>query len=243
LAKESKISSKANRKKVVVTKNGPYLVYGGLPLSKEIIVVGKEGEPETWGKGEQYPRKEQYALCRCGASKTKPFCDGTHAVVGFNGKETASRKNYLEQAEKTSGPELILADAEKLCAAARFCHRGAKGGTWDLIEKSDDPLAKQIAIDSACNCPSGRLVVWHKNAKQPIEPVLEASLGLVEDPQTKTSGPIRLKGNVELDSTDGAEYETRNRMTLCRCGKSKNKPFCDGTHIKVKFSDGDKLLR
>lgn len=235
-------SSRSKKSKVKVTKNGPYIVSGNLPLCKEIIIVGKEGEPESWSKGEAYPVKETYALCRCGKSKNKPFCDGSHITAKFDGTETASRKGYLKQAEKTSGPALNLTDAESLCAAARFCHRGAKGGTWDLVEKSDDPKAKQIAIESACNCPSGRLVVWKKDTEQPIEPQLEASVCLVEDPQTKSSGPIRLKGEVELECADGSNYETRNRVTLCRCGKSKNKPFCDGTHIKAKFSDGDKSL-
>jgi CDGSH-type Zn-finger protein len=41
---------------------------------------------------------------------------------------------------------------------------------------------------------------------------------------------------VRLFGADGFEYEARNRMTLCRCGGSKNKPFCDGTHLSIKFS-------
>jgi CDGSH-type Zn-finger protein len=234
--------SESKNKRVIVARNGPYLVSGNLPLAKEMITVGKEGEPETWAKGKDYPRQENYALCRCGNSKDKPYCDGTHLKIEFDGKEVANRKEYLKQADKIFGPEIILTDAENLCAAARFCHRGAKGGTWDLVEQSDNPKAKQIAVESACNCPSGRLVVWNKEPEQAIEPPLEPSIGLVEDPQAKASGPIRLKGNVELESADGTKYETRNRMTLCRCGKSNNKPFCDGQHIKTKFNDGDESV-
>jgi CDGSH-type Zn-finger protein len=240
LTRKTKNMPKNQPPKVTVTKNGPYIVSGKLPLAKEIIVVGKEGEPETWKTGEKYPLEENCALCRCGASKNKPYCDGTHIKRHFDGKETASRLLYFEQAEKTVGPALQLTDAESLCAAARFCHRGE--GTWNLVEKSDDAKAKQIVIESACNCPSGRLVVWDK-AGNPMEPKLEPSIGIVEDPQKKVSGPLRLKGNIPLESADGTMYELRNRVTLCRCGKSGNKPFCDGKHIKAKFSDGDESLK
>ena len=42
---------------------------------------------------------------------------------------------------------------------------------------------------------------------------------------------------MEVVGADGKAYEVRNRMTLCRCGESSNKPFCDGTHASMKFSD------
>jgi CDGSH-type Zn-finger protein len=40
---------------------------------------------------------------------------------------------------------------------------------------------------------------------------------------------------VSLIAADGFAYETRNRVTLCRCGQSQNKPFCDGAHASIKF--------
>jgi CDGSH-type Zn-finger protein len=52
-----------------------------------------------------------------------------------------------------------------------------------------------------------------------------------------------VKGGVQIKSSDGFVYEPRNRVTLCRCGQSGNKPFCDGTHISMKFNDGDKSLK
>jgi CDGSH-type Zn-finger protein len=223
--KELNMGKKA---KIVVSKNGPYLVSGKLPLAKEIIGIGSDGEPARWRKSESYAVQESYALCRCGKSSRKPFCDGTHAATGFNGTETASRKKYLEQSGMIEGPDLLLTDAESLCASARFCHR--KGGTWNLTKASDKPKLKEIAIQEACDCPSGRLVAWDKKSGKPIEPKLKPSLSLVEDPQAKVSGPIWVKGGVPVESSDGKKYETRNRATLCRCGKSRNKPFCDGTH-------------
>ena len=229
------------KKKIVVSKNGPYLVSGNVSLGKEISRVGKSGEPEEWVKGEQYPQQEEYALCRCGQSKHKPFCDGTHATVKFDGTETASRKEYLEQAGKIEGPGVDLTDAECFCSGARFCH--PKGGTWKLTQHSDDPEAKKEAIRQAGHCPSGRLVAWDKKTGKPIEPGLNPSISLAEDPQAQASGPIWVKGGVPVEKEDGTVYETRNRMTLCRCGKSRNKPFCDASHIKAKFNDGDASLK
>ena len=227
--------------RIVIAKNGPYLVSGGLPLSKDIIVSDKEGNSEKWAKGEKYPGKETYALCRCGRSKNKPYCDGTHSAAGFECTETASRKKYVEQAEKITGPDLVLTDAQDLCAAARFCH-GKLGRVWDLTMNSNDPKSKESAIKEACDCPAGRLVAWDKKTGKAIEPRLEPSISLIEDPKEKVSGPIWVKGGVPIESADGESYETRNRVTLCRCGRSKNKPFCDGCHIEAGFSDGDKSL-
>lgn len=228
-------------KKVVITKNGPYLVSGNLPLGKEIAMTGKEPEPEKWVKGKKYPQKKFYALCRCGQSKNKPYCDGTHLKVNFQCEETASRKTYLNQAKKLKGPELDLTDAPSLCSVARFCH--LSGGTWNNVQNSDNPRAKKIAIQTACNCPSGRLVVWDKKTGKAIEPKFKVSVSLIEDQQAKVSGPIWLKGGISLESEDGKKYETRNRMTLCRCGQSQNKPFCDGSHLEAHFNDGDESLK
>lgn len=227
--------------KIKIAKNGPYLVFGGLPLDKQIIGIGEENEPEIWIQGKKVTTGESYALCRCGGSNNKPFCDGTHVKVGFNGRETANRKTHDEQAEVINGPTLKLKDATTLCAIARFCHRS--GGTWKLTHNSDYPKAKNIAIEEACNCPSGRLVVYDKVNKKIIEKGFKKSISLIEDPQKKVSGPIWLKGGIPVESSDESVYEVRNRQTLCRCGQSQNKPFCDGTHIEIRFNDGDESLK
>jgi CDGSH-type Zn-finger protein len=228
--------------KVIVSKDGPYLVSGGLPLEKEIIICDKDGNSAEWKKGEKFLAKENYSLCRCGHSKNKPYCDGTHAKIKFDGTETADNGTYINKAEKIEGPEINLTDVPELCAGARFCHN-SKGSTWELTQESDNPEAKKEAIRQACNCPSGRLIVWDKKTKKPIEPNFEKSASLVEDSGSKTSGPIWLKGGVALEGEGGKKYEIRNRMTLCRCGKSKNKPFCDGSHIESGFTDGDRSLK
>jgi len=237
-----KMKNASKKPKVVVSKNGPYLVSGNLPLEKEIIISDEEGHSIQWKKGEKFPRKENYALCRCGHSSNLPYCDGTHQKIGFDGTETASRKNYISEAGKLEGPDLRLTDLEELCSSMRFCHN-KKGDTWGLTEKSDDSDAKEEAIQQACNCASGRLVAWDKKTGKPIEPKFEKSASLIEDPETQSSGPIWLKGGVELEGADGFKYEKRNRVTLCRCGRSRNKPFCDASHIEAGFTDGDKSIR
>lgn len=222
-------------KKIKITKNGPYLVSGAVPLCKEVIGTNDDGESVTWEPGSAYPVQAQYALCRCGHSAAKPFCDGTHAKIGFDGTETASRLPYREQAKVIRGPTMSLTDAESLCAFARFCD--PEGSVWNLVNETDNPTANEHFARQSGNCPSGRLVAWDNASGRPIEPKYEPSARLIQDPAKHCSGPIAVRGGVQLVGADGFEYEVRNRMTLCRCGGSKNKPFCDGTHVSIGFRD------
>jgi len=213
---------------ITVSKNGPYLVSGSVPLLEKIINYDSKWDTCQWQDGKTYPRQETYALCRCGQSHNKPFCDGMHLKVNFDGIETASHTLYRDEAVMLDGPGLELADAKILCASARFCHRA--GGIWNIIRTSNNPGDKKIAIEEAADCPSGRLVVYDKETGKPIEPTLEPSIVLIEDPYIKTRGPLWVRGGIPIISSDGSPYEIRNRVTLCRCGKSKNKPFCDSSH-------------
>jgi CDGSH-type Zn-finger protein len=239
---EAKPEVAQKARKVTITKNGPYLVSGGLPLQKEIIVYDeREGCPDEWESGEKYPGQETYALCRCGGSKSKPFCDGTHAKEGFDGTETASRKKYMAQAQAVDGKDIMLLDVNHLCARARFCHQA--GGVWELVSNQKDPETIELATKIAGQCPSGRLVIFDKKTESTMEPEFDPAVSLVEDPDKGVSGPVWLKGGVALESDDGKKYETRNRVTLCRCGQSENKPYCDGSHIDCGFNDGDASLK
>lgn len=226
--KQSGNKPASERLRIRVVKNGPYVVSGGVPLREMTIICDADGIAVEWREGKTYPLKENYELCRCGQSKNKPFCDKSHEKVNFDGTETASRKPYLEQAEEFKGPGLDLTDAKILCTHARFCDRA--GGIWDLTAQSGEPEARKTAIEEARDCPSGRLVVRDKEGNE-IEPEFEPSIVLVEDPHKGVSGPIWVRGRIIIEAADGTEYEVRNRVTLCRCGKSQNKPFCDGRHL------------
>jgi len=225
---ENRKESSRSEARIKVCKNGPYLVTGEVSIATQTISCDAKGTPRQWAEGEKYPHHENCSLCRCGQSEHKPFCDGTHVKVKFDGTESASRQSYTEQAKKIDGPTLELNDAEILCASARFCHRG--GEIWTLIAKTEEPETRKTVIDDAGDCPSGRLVVQDKKTGQIVEPRFEKSIGLVEDPNMGVSGPIWVRGRIPVESADGSTYETRNRVTLCRCGKSVNKPFCDSSH-------------
>lgn len=227
-------------KKIVICKDGPYVVKGGVPLQKEIAEVCGGRAPEVWTKGETYPLKEQYLLCRCGKSKNVPYCDGAHNDAQFDGTETADRTPFLDVAQKIEGPGVDLLDVLPLCSGARFCD--PEGSIWNLVPKSGDPVAKALAIREACDCPSGRLVACDKETGLPIEPKFPKSISVTEDKQVGISGPLWVKGGIPVESADGTVYEVRNRVTLCRCGSSNKKPFCDGNHLMTNFNDGDESL-
>jgi len=220
---------------VKVTKNGPYIVSGNAPLYELIINCGSGNIPSDWLVGKKFQTPKTYVLCRCGQSKTKPFCDGTHIKVNFDGTETSDNKPQDELSKEIDGPQFTLKDAEIMCASARFCHRG--GDIWDEIPKSADPKVKHNIIQNACDCPSGRLVVIEKETGKRVEPTLEKSIGLILDPTVGVDGPIWVKGGIPVFSVEGKLYEVRNRVTLCRCGKSTNKPFCDSSHYPEEYRE------
>jgi CDGSH-type Zn-finger protein len=209
--------------KIKVCKNGPYLITD-VPLNEDIVEFDEDNIPLKTKKGETFQTGKEYLLCRCGHSKNKPFCDNSHLQINFEGTENpGAKQKYLDQAETINGPGLEMKDNVGLCASAKFCHRA--GGAWRLVEQSDNQKAKETAIEEACCCPSGRLVAMDKKSGKTIEPKLEKAIGIPED------GPLCVKGGIPVESSEGFEYEIRNRMTLCRCGKSKNKPFCDSSHL------------
>jgi len=223
--------------RVVISKDGPYIVTGNIPLAMMVIGTNEADESETWQAGKSFPAQQEYALCRCGHSKKKPFCDGAHLRARFDGSETASRAPYLDQAKVLDGPVLALTDAAGLCAFGRFCDPNDQ--VWSQVARTDDPGTRALFVRQVNDCPAGRLVVWDKATGKPVEHKLPVSIGVVEDPAQDCSGPLWLRGGIPVISdADGFAYEVRNRATLCRCGASKNKPFCDGTHAAVKFRDG-----
>lgn len=221
--------------KITVTANGPYSVTGGVPLARQTIATDSAGNSIGWEQGEPIDTAEEYALCRCGHSANKPFCDQTHLRILFDGTETASKTPHRDQAAEQNGPIVGLTDVQRLCAFARFCD--VAGQVWNLVEVPDQRAAA-MAVQEAELCPSGRLVAWNLRTGAAFEPAFEPSIGVVEDPAQGVSGPLWIRGGIPVVATDGSTYEVRNRVTLCRCGASQNKPFCDGTHAAIGFRDG-----
>lgn len=220
---------------ITVTKDGPYRVRGSVPIFVQRIVADANGESVEWEQGPAIDTPAEYALCRCGHSSTKPFCDETHLKIGFKGEETASREPYVNQAFEVDGPTVLLTDVEDLCSFARFCDYGER--VWNLVQ-SESEEDVSLGVQEAGRCPSGRLVAWQRETLTAIEPPLEPSIGLIQDPPLDVSGPLWVRGGIPVVSEDGYRYEARNRVTLCRCGASENKPFCDGSHARIGFRDG-----
>lgn len=223
--------------RIEVTEDGPYVVSGQLPLRVETIVSDDADESIEWQSGREFDHKESYALCRCGHSSNKPFCDGTHNKVGFDGTETASHEKYEDGVKLYSGPTMDMTDNPSFCAVARFCD--ARGKAWSNVKRTDTDEGREIVGDEAMKCPSGRLIAIEKADGEPraLEPEFDRQqIGLIEDPTENCSGPLWVQGGVEVVGADGEPYEVRNRVTLCRCGLSSNKPFCDGSHVKAGWS-------
>jgi len=211
--------------KVTVNKNGSLRV---------------EGEIELYdGDGNKYDLAGRtiVGLCRCGQSNNKPFCDGSHKNIDpeeIDLTETATFQPELNTAEIVQGPERSLSDDEKFCAFARFCDAGQR--VWNEVQLEGEK-AKEWTLQMAHHCPGGRLIVWDNETQKPIETYEDPSVSLIEDVMNRCSGPIMLRGGIPVKSSRGEYYEVRNRQTLCRCGQSGNKPFCDGTHASMKFQD------
>lgn len=221
--------------KIKILANGPYLVTGEVPLYEKIITPAGRGY--VYKEERALPQAERYALCRCGKTATPPFCDGSHSSHRFSGEETASNAPFEGRAKLLRGPGLDMYDDGR-CALARFCHR-EKGDAWELLAESDDPESLREAVAAAGECPAGRLVAVTKDGRL-LEPELEPAVEILQDPEKNCGCGIHVKGYIPIRSAKGFEYEPRNRVVLCRCGASRNKPFCDGSHLDIAFKDDER---
>ena len=114
------MSQSAKGMGIKVSAGGPYLVTGGVPLREARI--HPEGPGYTWDPGRNLPQGETYALCRCGLSSDKPFCDGSHHQPDFVGTETANHQPYTERIDIVEGPQL------RVDAGRRGANPGGSGG-------------------------------------------------------------------------------------------------------------------
>ncbi len=223
----------APKPRIEIEENGPYLVTGGPVLTRRPQAESIHGEPLDWdlvgAQDADYDTPDgTFGLCRCGQSSNPPFCDGTHKNVGFDGALSADRGPGRERRETFVGEGVVMTDDPTICADAGFCGtRYTK--VWDMIDATGDPEIRERLKRMVANCPSGRLQFALREGGGVVEPEYEPSIATITD------GPLWVRGEIEVQAPDGFTYEVLNRMTLCRCGQSKNRPFCDGAHKEVGF--------
>jgi CDGSH-type Zn-finger protein/uncharacterized membrane protein YozB (DUF420 family) len=200
---------------IEVVRNGPYRVSGTCRVVN--------------ARGDEVPVRGRFALCRCGSSATKPFCDGTHRRIGFDGTR------FTDVAPDAGGPyrgrRITIHDNRALCAHSGICTDNLPGvfrlGKEPWIDADGADAAAALAIVE--RCPSGALTCTLDGTVPgpgPGDPLITAS----------ANGPYFVSGGLEL-RCEGARPRDPRRYALCRCGGSKNKPFCDGTHWAIRFDE------
>ena len=215
--------------RIEIRQNGPYVLYGDVPLLEMAPVHTFNGEPIAWHTLREIPvRVRPVELCRCGRTSRPPFCDATHERMTFDGAEVADRRPFLVRAEAITDGYYAIADDRALCFSAGFCGTRTTD-VWKLLGAPRDGAAQDLMRDMVSLCPSGRLVLLEQ--QRAIEPDLPKSIAVLP------GGPIWVRGGVPIFGSQGDAWEVRNRVTLCRCGRSANKPFCDGTHMTIHFDE------
>jgi len=212
---------------ITVTPGGPYLLSGSVPVTSKSPIVSEHGEPLTWKTERSGETKSKVALCRCGASSNKPYCDGTHASTEWDDAEHAPDGTYLERATSYGGEGIEVLDDRPLCVHAGFCGNKVTN-VWKMAEKTGDSQVRAEAMGMIERCPSGALS--YSVEGEINEPDLPVEVAVIPD------GPLWVSGGLEVAREGGSVLETRNRMTLCRCGASGSKPLCDGSHKDAGFS-------
>jgi CDGSH-type Zn-finger protein len=217
--------------KIVIKKNGPYLVSGGVPLVQKTQVVSEYGEPLTWKKEGEFESSEEYALCRCGHSADKPFCDGTHRRINFDGTERANTRTLAESRLAPRSRKIVVEKDSSLCMNSGYCGL-RNAGLWELVARADDTQIRSLVIAMVERCPSGALSYRLDSNEHAVEPDLPKQIADTTEITSDgpIAGPLWATGGISIERSDGAAFETRNRVTLCNCGLSGNKPLCDGTH-------------
>jgi CDGSH-type Zn-finger protein len=209
---------------------GPLMVTGQVTTVRKTAVQSEHGEPLAWKTSESLTDRASYALCRCGDSDKKPFCDGAHAKAGFEGIDTADDSTYDDRATELGGTGIVVSDDRSICVHAGFCGNKATN-IWKQVADTDDSLVRLAVINEVEKCPSGAITYRFDGDETNTEADYRTQIGVVDD------GPLWVTGAIPVTTSDGTQLETRTRVTLCRCGASQNKPRCDGSHKEAGFND------
>ena len=209
--------SKKDHPTIEVVSNGPLVIKGIENMS------APSGEPIT--------TRPVMALCRCGASEKKPLCDGTHSKIGWTEDKKPDRQP--DRVDTYEGKKIVIHDNRGVCSHAGFCTDGLPK-VWRMKTEpwiDPDGAEPEEIIEIIKKCPSGAL-------SYSIDGVLHNTQDRNPGIHVAKDGPYVVVGAPKLDThTDEASASTEH-YALCRCGESKNKPFCDGSHYYVEFKDG-----
>lgn len=196
--------------------NGPYLVKGLARL--------------TNSRGEELTAAPAIALCRCGGSANKPFCDGTHKRNGFTDARLSDGSS--DRRDDYRGRRITVHDNRGICAHAGHCTDGLpavfKYGAEPWIDA--DGADVDAIIAAVRKCPSGALS-YSVDGADPAAAPRPPAIAITKD------GPYAVTGAIPIAGQPGRESAAADRVTLCRCGASKNKPYCDGSHWSSGFAD------
>jgi CDGSH-type Zn-finger protein/truncated hemoglobin YjbI len=209
---------------IKVSLNGPYL-------------VSAVAEITNW-LGEELPLQSEIALCRCGQSSNKPYCDGTHAGTNFSGAKDPKR--VPDKRDAYPGQQIEIFDNRGICAHSGFCTDRLASvfhvGKEPFIAPSGGRMDEIIQAVRAC--PSGALSygIDGVEARAQVDRARPASVEVSKDGPYRVTGDVRLVDELGND-VPRAEGSSREHYSLCRCGHSQNKPFCSGMHWYVKFAD------
>lgn len=197
--------------------NGPYVV--------------KDLEDLRRSDGGVIPTKPVSALCRCGGSANKPFCDRTHLTNGFSDAKLTEGKG--DRRQDYVGRRITIHDNRAICAHAGRCTDGLSAVFKYGSEPWIDPNGAEVAaiVETIRKCPSGAL-------SYSVEEVEHRDVAGKPAITVSKDGPYEVTGGVTLIEQKWGEGASTEHFTLCRCGGSRNKPFCDGTHWSIGFKDG-----
>ena len=180
--------------------------------------------------GTRLTTKAAMGLCRCGASKNKPFCDGSHKEAGFSDEISPDRTE--DKLSSYQGEHITIYNNPLICSVAEFCHNELESvfnmhrDPW-IAADEDSPENIKVLIEK---CPSGALSYSINGQPQSVAEC-EAAITI------EKNGPLRITGSITLKDVNWGQGASREHYTLCRCGASKNKPFCDGSHANIGFDD------
>ncbi len=208
--------------KIACLPNGPYYLLNDLTPKVVPNLRDSKGEPCSTVTG--------VALCRCGGSANKPFCDGTHGRIGFTDENQSD--GSMDKRESYSGKGITIHDNRGVCSHAGHCTDNLRAVFRMNEEPWIDPDGASVEkiIATIRKCPSGALSYTVDGVEHRDQPA-EALVTVTKD------GPYAVTGGIELMQQTHGDGASTEHYTLCRCGASKNKPFCDGSHWAIGFKD------